>query len=397
MTFQQLCQQLTPLYDEGEARAIVRTVLDEAFGLSLTDIVCGKVGEMTEDEQQKLRAMMRRLASAEPVQYVVGHTDFCSRRFAVTPDVLIPRPETAELCEKIISAEKERLLKEGLTKKETQLYKDDKNEKVHPHEDDINGERTPIYIKGVTREETNREEAALFDNENDKGSEDGNATEKNATDGNSAFSILDLCTGSGCIAITLGLELSGSRVTGVDISSGALRVAEQNARSLGADNVSFVQGDVLQAGNAASAASAPAPSPACAATPADLQQPSAPVFPASLMKPASHQLIVSNPPYVTLGERKDMHRNVIDHEPALALFVPDDDPLRFYRPIISLADATLNPGGSLWLEINPLFADALQTLAVDAGFAHVTLHADSRGKARFIEARKAPANGGTDL
>ena len=98
-TYQQLWQSLTPLYDAGEAQAIVRTVLDVKYGMTLTDIICGKVNELSADEERKLEEIIIRLQKGEPVQYVLGEADFDGRPFHVEPGVLIPRPETAELCQ----------------------------------------------------------------------------------------------------------------------------------------------------------------------------------------------------------------------------------------------------------------------------------------------------------
>ena len=105
--YRNLWQPLTALYDEGEAKAIVRWVLEVRFGLTWTDIVCGKVEELSPDDQTRLETILRRLAAGEPVQYVVGLADFGPRLFHVAPGVLIPRPETYELCQWIVLKRKE--------------------------------------------------------------------------------------------------------------------------------------------------------------------------------------------------------------------------------------------------------------------------------------------------
>ena len=107
-TYQQLWQSLTPLYDADEARAIVRTVLEVKYGMTLTDIICGKITELSADESIKLEEIMARLQKAEPVQYVLGEADFGGRKFRIEPGVLIPRPETAELCKWIVDTQKEK-------------------------------------------------------------------------------------------------------------------------------------------------------------------------------------------------------------------------------------------------------------------------------------------------
>lgn len=107
MTYRELCQRLASVYDMDEARAVVRLLLGERFGLSMADILCDKVTELSADDRTELEKMMRRLENGEPVQYVLGYATFCGRRFRVTPDVLIPRPETEELCQWLISGVQE--------------------------------------------------------------------------------------------------------------------------------------------------------------------------------------------------------------------------------------------------------------------------------------------------
>ena len=163
--------------------------------------------------------------------------------------------------------------------------------------------------------------------------------------------ILDMGTGSGCIAITLALELTGSRVTAWDISPVALRVAKDNAWRLGAQ-VDVVENDMLQQ------------------TPHVVPQ---------------WNLIVSNPPYICSSEASQMGANVLDYEPEVALFVPDDDPLMFYVPIMNYAQAALHPNGELWLETNPLYEKTIEECLLERGF-RVTTHDDQFGKKRFIQA-----------
>ena len=160
--------------------------------------------------------------------------------------------------------------------------------------------------------------------------------------------ILDLCTGSGCIAIALKKAFPAAEVTAVDVSSKALEIARQNAKNNGAE-VHFVEGDVLDGVN------------------------------------GSYGLIVSNPPYVMEKERAQMQPNVLDYDPALALFVPDDDPLRFYHAIASIAQQHLSTEGVLVVEINESLAEETCALLRDNGL-YPTLHIDFRGKARWISA-----------
>ncbi|MCM1337984.1 MAG: peptide chain release factor N(5)-glutamine methyltransferase [Candidatus Amulumruptor caecigallinarius] len=163
--------------------------------------------------------------------------------------------------------------------------------------------------------------------------------------------VLDIGTGSGCIAIALARALDGAEVTATDISAEALAVAEANARTLGAQ-VTFTREDILSA------------------------RPRA----------ASADIIVSNPPYITPSEQSQMSPRVLDHEPHSALFVPQDDPALFYKAIASYAATALTESGVLWLEINPLYADVTLDAVKAAGLTDAELIRDERGKNRFIKA-----------
>ena len=289
MKYETLWHRLTSIYETDEAKAIVRLVLDVRFGLSLTDIVCGKADELNEEACAELEEMMLRLEKAEPVQYVVGKADFCGRMFQVEPGVLIPRPETGELVRWI--------------------------------EEDVLG--------GTKRAEFERNQ----------------------------YSILDIGTGSGCIAITLALDLPQAKVTAWDVSAEALAIAKKNAEALSAE-VTFEQQDILQWEQHNSSLS------------------------------SEFDLIVSNPPYVCNRERATMARHVLEHEPHLALFVPDDDPLRFYRAIAQYAQKTLRPDGLLFFELNPLYALETEAMVRDLGFAETDIRQDMFGKQRFLKAKK---------
>ena len=273
MNYEQLYQRLSNIYDTGEAKAIVRWVLDVRFGLSTADIYCGKVTQLSPNDQAELEKIMQRLEKAEPVQYVLGVADFCGRQFHVAPGVLIPRPETAELCQLI--------------------------------------------------------------------GQDGGGD------------ILDIGTGSGCIAITLALDIADSRVTAWDISDDALKIANGNADKLDA-NVVFEHRDALA------------------------------------IEPDAERwdVIVSNPPYICRKEADEMEENVLRYEPDTALFVPDDDPLLFYRHIMLYAQTALRMGGRLYFEINPIYAGSIVDKLSDLGFTDVSKIDDQYGKTRFIKACK---------
>ena len=298
-TYQQLWQSLTPLYDAGEAQAIVRTVLDVKYGMTLTDIICGKVNELSADEGRKLEEIIIRLQKGEPVQYVLGEADFAGRTFHVEPGVLIPRPETAELCLWI--------------------------------EEDMAGKST------VSSEDS---------------PEDSSGNSPQATD--DARLILDICTGSGCIAITLGLNIPNSEVTGWDISEDALRIAQGNVEILKARNVRIEYQDALALRKAAEAA----------------------------------DLIVSNPPYICEKEKADMEKNVLEHEPSIALFVPDEDPLKFYRAIAEYASSALKSGGTLYFEINPIYEKETREMLLKLDFKDIETKEDAFGKKRMMRAMK---------
>ncbi len=277
MTYRELWRTLEPLYGNGEARAITDYVLDVCFGLSKADIMCGAVEEMTAEKAAELNKIFGRLMEGEPVQYVLGRAEFCGRWFDVRPGVLIPRPETEELCAWITADSK------------------------------------------------------------------ASASPK----------VLDIGTGSGCIAITLQLDMPESKVTAWDISADALDVALENAQQLGA-NVNFVKLDALNA------------------------------------KPEDEwDVIVSNPPYICEKEKKDMAVNVLEHEPHTALFVPDADPLLFYRAITRLAVQTLSKGGRLYFEINPIYADDTCRMMRAEGMTAVELRSDMYGKQRMAKGVKA--------
>ena len=169
--------------------------------------------------------------------------------------------------------------------------------------------------------------------------------------------VLDIGTGSGCIAIALARALRFPTVDAIDISEQAIAVARDNASRLKA-TVNFRQADIL--------------------APFNGQR--------STVNLSTYDIIVSNPPYVMQSEAATMDANVIDYEPRSALFVPDDDPLLFYRAIATLATTALSHGGRLYLEINPLLANETLTLLKDSGLTDCRLHRDQYGRLRFATA-----------
>ena len=166
-------------------------------------------------------------------------------------------------------------------------------------------------------------------------------------------SILDIGTGSGCIAIALAKALPQTRLTAIDISDEALAVARENAKMHVAD-IDFIQADILN------------PNPSLANNRFDV--------------------IVSNPPYICNKEADEMEKNVLDHEPHVALFVPDDDPLLFYRAIAEKTLTMLTPDGTLFFEINRLYAQELTTMLQSMGFQHITVRQDQFNNDRMLRA-----------
>lgn len=274
MNYQDFWRLLTAVYDDGEAKAIARLVMERKFGMNFTDMVCGATVQQTEIQQ-----VADRLLTGEPVQYVLGEAEFGGRTFHVAPGVLIPRPETYELCS---------------------MCNRDVKDMPHP-------------------------------------------------------TILDMGTGSGCIACTLAADLLQADVTAWDLSDDALRIAAQNAQQLQV-NIRLEKRDLLS----------------------DALPPLRNHF----------SVIISNPPYICEKESIDMERHVLEHEPAMALFVPDDDPLLFYRSIAHYAMVALQQQGHLYFELNPIYATETASMLRASGFHQVRIIDDQFGKQRFISACK---------
>ena len=284
MTYQDLWHRLTPLYDDGEAQAIVRLVLEVQFGITLTDIYTGKVNELSREAEEELEKIILRLERSEPVQYVLGRETFCGRTFHVALGVLIPRPETEVLCRWI-------------------------------------------------EEDYNRPYCALQPP--------------------APLQVLDVGTGSGCIAVTLAADLRNSAVTAWDISGDALLIARENVHQWQV-RVELKMEDALH--------------PSAAA----MQQ--------------KFDVIVSNPPYICDKERTEMAGNVLAYEPETALFVPDDDPLRFYRAIAEYGVQALSADGVLYFETNPLYINDVKEMLNTLGYKQIELREDQFGKLRFTKA-----------
>ena len=372
MTYNQLWKRLTAIYNEREAQAIVRTVLDALFGMSLTDICLGKVTQLSADDTTRLEKIMQRLEKSEPVQYVLGAGWFAGRLFDVAPGVLIPRPETEDLvkwaCDEAKEKEKEDNSKEERDKEEKEVSK--KGEAPQKEEQLLSSplkEEEEGLRKG--KDDSQKEEQPLSSplKEEEEGLRKGkDASQKEEQPLSSLLknnkevskkgeevphpSILDIGTGSGCIAITVALALPQARVTAWDISTDALAIAAGNAHRLGA-SVRFEHQDALSA-------------------PDDEER---------------WDVIVSNPPYICDKERADMSDNVLSYEPELALFVPDSDPLLFYRAIARYASKALKPGGRLLFETNTAYVHEVAQAMANEGFTAIEVRNDCFGKPRLVK------------
>lgn len=283
---------LESLYPQKEARSIVLMLCEEVLGTENYTHIVEPEFKIDDKKLPELEAAMERLKKMEPVQYVLGRTEFYGRTFKVDPAVLIPRPETELLCRDAI--------KLGM-----RVYR----------------MRSPYG--------------------------------KNAE----PVRILDLCTGSGCIAWTMALSIPGSRVTAVDISDAALEVAAgqdfaSELKSKETFRPEFIKADVL-----------------------DSEQE---------IELGPFDMVLSNPPYIMESEKEDMRRNVLEYEPESALFVPDDDPLLFYRAIARWSQRFMSPDGVGLSEVNESLARQTETVFKAAGYAHTEIVRDLSDKNRYI-------------
>ena len=263
-------------FPEREAREMVLMFLQHSIGTSRHTHILEPSYEVSKEVSVEAMHAFERMAAGEPIQYIIGKAYFYDREFNVTPDVLIPRPET------------ELLVREA-----------------------VNWARSS---------------------------------------GRKSLRILDLCTGSGCIAWSMALELPGSEVTAADISDGALAVA--SGQKFECDNApKFIKADVL-------------------AGPVEGL--------------GTFDMILSNPPYVMDSEKAMMRKNVLDHEPWLALFVSDDDPLVFYRAVAAWARQCLKPDGVGIVEINESLGPETAAVFSQAGFPDASVILDLSDRPRFV-------------
>jgi release factor glutamine methyltransferase len=271
--------RLVGRFSDSEIRLILSVAFEKRLGLSRSDLMLRKSDGLSESDLLYFRSIVKRLLANEPLQYVMGETEFCGLVLKTDARALIPRPETEELVY---------LVKEWI----------DACSLSGPH-------------------------------------------------------ILDLCTGSGCIALGLKSIFPNAKVTGVDLSHDALSLATENAQNLGLP-VDLYSGDVLSGELDASYAD------------------------------ASLDVIVSNPPYIPHADKSLMEANVLEFEPHMALFVEDTNPLIFYRKIAELARKKLVSTGLLAVEIHENLADATVKLFEETGFIHVRVLTDLQGRNRMV-------------
>ena len=266
---------LATAYSDGEIKALTRILAIELLGVSQMAYFLKESITITAEQETLLGNAIARLQQHEPIQYILGYSDFCGLRFKVTPATLIPRPETSEL------------------------------------------------VEWIADEATGKEK------------------------------ILDIGTGSGCIAVSLANRLPEAEVSAWDISTEALAVATENCKSSNC-NVSFKQVDILA------------------------YEPTAEEF----------DIIVSNPPYIKEVEKEQMEANVLDWEPHTALFVPDNDPLLFYRAIAKKGKLMLRTGGKLYFEINRAYGNETCAMLSKLGYTEIELRKDFAENDRMIMAVK---------
>ena len=285
---------LAETFPQREAEQLMRILLEDLYGIDLKRQLLDPDLRIDEIQHYRLDEAVKRLLAGEPVQYVTGIARFCDLILKVSPSVLIPRPETEELVQKICT-------------------------------DSLPCHSSMGRCVGM----------------------------ESMGGGSKKIRIWDIGTGSGCIAIALAKHFVNAEVIAFDISDEALQIGKENAENNGV-KVTFVQDDVLN--------------------------------PTSEFFTQPVDLVVSNPPYVCDSERATMENNVLDWEPENALFVPDDDPLRFYRKILELAKAQLMPNGQVWFEINEQMGEKMLHLCREMGFAEAEVVLDFAEKPRFCRA-----------
>jgi release factor glutamine methyltransferase len=272
--------ELELLYESSEAKALFSIAAEQVLALSPSKLMMQKDIDISFINMQKLLSILNDLQIGKPIQHILEEAHFFGSVFKVNEHVLIPRPETEELVDWIISDCSPQLLVNSIKK----------------------------------------------------------------------ISILDIGTGSGCIPIILKKYLPEAEVSTLDVSTDAIAVAEQNAEQIGV-KINFIEADILR-----------------------------------FNSKEKFDVIVSNPPYIRDLEKTDMHNNVLVHEPHLALFVSNENPLIFYKAIADFAQTNLKPNGQLYFEINEYLGSETVEMLKDKGFTNINLREDMQGKDRMIKA-----------
>jgi len=278
-------ETLSGSYPPEEIQSFFNWLAESYLGYSRFEVSINSGLIISAEHTAKFSEALQRLQNHEPIQYILGETEFYGLPYKVTPATLIPRPETEELVQWIIDG-------------------------IPP---------------------SKRAGGMLAENK---------------------IEILDIGTGTGCIAISLAKNIENTKVSAIDISAEALQVAKENA-TLNETSVTFLQTDILN----------------------------------TIMLPQQYDVIVSNPPYVRAMEKKHMQANVLKHEPDTALFVTNEEPLLFYRAIATLAKKHLTPNGTLYFEINEYLSGEMKQLLEQEGFTEIELKKDIFGKFRMLKCR----------
>jgi len=282
---------ISELYPSEEVQSFFNLLSEKHLGMSRIEIVLDSDRIISEANILKFKNAVQRIKNSEPIQYILGETEFFGLPFKVDENVLIPRPETEELVSWMIEEIKE------------------KREEI--------------------KEEREEE-----------------------------FKILDIGTGSGCIAISLASKLPNAKISALDISKGALEVAKQNAE-LNKVNIDFIEADILNSNTWN-----------------------------LVFEDLGFNCIVSNPPYVRELEKELMESNVVKHEPATALFVKDEDPLLFYRKIAQFGKKYLKPTGTLFFEINEHLGASMLKMLQEERYSEIEIKKDIFGKDRMIKCKR---------
>ena len=283
-------RQLSGKYPDTEIDSFIRILFMQYLNMTAVEIHLSQEREVFPEIDRQILTAVGEFAKFRPIQYITGKTEFYGLQFELTPDVLIPRPETEELVDWIIQ-----------------------NSKFGNRKSEIGNQKSKINI-------------------------------------------IDIGTGSGCIAVALKANLPDADVRAIDVSEPALSVARRNAAK-NSVKINFIQLDILTG---------------------DLK----------CFVDNSLDVIVSNPPYVTPSEKDEMQPNVLEYEPHCALFTPEDDPLIFFKRIAILGIKILKDGGKIFFEINERYHLEVANILKQHGFSEISPRKDINGKWRMISARK---------